>query len=349
MRTVICGLNSQYIHSSLAPWCLLSGVRAFADASVSAEVVEGTVNESPDAVFARILEKDPQVVSFSCYIWNIEAVLRLTARLKRVVPGLRVVLGGPEVSYRAGELLGAEPSVDFVLSGEGERPFAALLTALSCGLPLGDIEGLCYRDGDAVIVSEPYVTDELPPSPYCEEYFNTLNGRIAYLETSRGCPFSCAFCLSGRCGGVRYYPLERVHREIVLLANSGAKTVKFVDRTFNADRKRALSVIRFIRERYGTDIPPDVCFHFEVAGDLLDEDTLTQLSESPAGLFQMEIGIQSFHEPTLSAVSRKTNVERLVRNIHRLLACRTVHVHIDLIAGLPREDMDIFERGLFFV
>lgn len=344
MRAVICGLNSQYVHSTLAPWCLLAAVRAYAP-SVSAEVVEGTINESPDAVFTRIVEKAPQVVSFSCYIWNIEAVLRLTARLKRAVPGLVVVLGGPEVSYRAGNLLREEPSVDYVLSGEGERPFALLLTALDSSSSLTDISGLSYRDGDAIVEGEPYVTDELPPSPYCEEYFVTLNGRIAYLETSRGCPFSCAFCLSGRCGGVRYYPIERAKKEILLLANSGSKTVKFVDRTFNADRKRALSIIRFIREHYGVDIPRDVCFHFEIAGDLLDEDTLTVLSEAPAGLFQMEIGIQSFYEPTLAAISRKTDRERLICNIRRLLACNTVHVHIDLIAGLPKEDLSIFAES----
>ena len=344
MRAVICGLNSQYIHSTLAPWCLLAGVRAYAP-SAEVSVVEGTVNESPDAVFARIMEKTPQVVSFSCYIWNIETVLRLTARLKRAVPGLQVVLGGPEVSYRAGELLKTEPSVDYVLSGEGERPFAMLLTALNDESSLRDVPGLCYREGDTIVVSEPYVTNELPPSPYCAEYFGTLNGRIAYLETSRGCPFSCAFCLSGRCGGVRYFPLERAQQEIVLLANSGTKTVKFVDRTFNADRKRALAIIRFIREHYGTDIPRDVCFHFEVAGDLLDEETLTELSESPAGLFQLEIGIQSFHEPTLAAIARKTNIERLKRNVRRLLACQTVHIHIDLIAGLPQEDMATFAES----
>ncbi|MBQ7038097.1 MAG: DUF4080 domain-containing protein [Clostridia bacterium] len=344
MRAVICGINSQYIHSTLAPWCLLAGVRAYAP-SVTAEVVEGTINESPDAVFTRIMETAPQVVSFSCYIWNIEAVLRLTARLKRAVPGLYVVLGGPEVSYRAGALLREEPSVDYVLSGEGERPFAMLLESLHDGASLNEIPGLCYRDGDTIIEREPYVTSELPPSPYCSEYFDTLNGRIAYLETSRGCPFSCAFCLSGRCGGVRYYPLERAQNEILLLANSGAKTVKFVDRTFNADRKRALSIIRFIREHYGTDIPRDVCFHFEIAGDLLDEETLTVLSESPAGLFQMEIGIQSFHAPTLAAIARKTDIERLKRNVSRLLACQTVHVHIDLIAGLPQEDINTFTES----
>ncbi len=345
MHAVICGINSQYIHSSLAPWCLLAGVRAYADTAVTAEVIEGTVNESPDAVFTRIVEKAPQVVSFSCYIWNIETVHRLTIRLKQELPELVVVWGGPEVSYRAGNVLREQPAVDYVLSGEGERPFAQLLTALATGATVEGIDGLCYRRGDAIVESAPYVTDELPPSPYCAEYFDTLNGRIAYLEASRGCPFSCAFCLSGRCGGVRYYPLERTKQEILQLAASGTKTIKFVDRTFNADRRRAVEIIDFIRAHYGREIPEGVCFHFEIAGDLLDEEMLIFLAEAPAGLFQMEIGVQSFHAPTLEAICRRTDMNRLVTYVKRLLACNTVHTHIDLIAGLPKEDLAIFEQS----
>lgn len=345
MHAVICGINSQYIHSSLAPWCLLAGVHAYAAPSVTAEVVEGTINESPHALLSRIIKKAPRVVGFSCYIWNIEAVLRLTGQLKQALPEITVVLGGPEVSYRADDLLREQPLVDYVLSGEGERPFAMLLTALAGDLSLEGIPGLSYRNGETVVGSQPYVTDEVPPSPYCEEYFNALNGRIAYLETSRGCPFSCAFCLSGRCGGVRYYPFERAQKEILLLANSGSKTIKFVDRTFNADRKRALSIIQFICAHYDVDIPRDVCFHFEIAGDLLDEETLTVLSEAPAGLFQVEVGIQSFNQATLAAISRKTDMRVLMCNIRRLLACNTVHVHIDLIAGLPKEDINAFAES----
>lgn len=343
LHAVICALNSQYIHSSLAPWCLLSGVRAYADTEkVTATVVEGTVNESPEAVLSRLVTEHPQVVGFCCYIWNIQAVLSLCTHLKNALPDVLVVLGGPEVSYRAKAVLCENTAVDAVLSGEGERPFAELLTALCHNTPLAAVAGLSYRDGEDIVEGEPYLTTELPPSPYCEEYLRALSGRIAYLETSRGCPFSCAFCLSGRCGGVRYYPLERAYSDILLLANSGTKTVKFVDRTFNADRKRALAIIRFIRERHGLDIPADVCFHFEIAGDLLDEETLTELAESPAGLFQLEIGIQTFHEPTLAAISRKTDMPRLVKNIQRVLACGNVHVHIDLIAGLPEESLRVF-------
>ncbi len=194
-------------------------------------------------------------------------------------------------------------------------------------------------------IVEPYITEEIPPSPYVPEYFEALGGRIAYLETSRGCPFSCAFCLSGRCGGVRYYPMERAREEVLLLANSGTATVKFVDRTFNANRDRARGLMAFIVSEYGKRIPMGVCFHFEIAGDLLDEATLALFAEAPAGLFQVEIGLQSFHEETLAAVCRKTDTEKLTRAVRHLLSSNTVHVHVDLIAGLPQEDMATLLSG----
>lgn len=345
MQAVICCLNSKYIHSSLAPWCLLAGVRAYAEESVVASVVEGTINEPIENVVRRIVERQPQVVGFCCYIWNILSVAELTKQLRRQLPQTKIVWGGPEVSYCAKHVLQTYRDVDFVLSGEGEKPFALLLNVLEHQEECSKVPGLSYRVENEIIAGTPYVTEEIPPSPYLPEYFQTLGGRIAYLETSRGCPFSCAFCLSGRCGTVRYYPLERAEKEILLLANSGTKTVKLVDRTFNANRKRALHLLRFIVAHYGAEIPADVCFHFEIAGDLLDEETITVLSEAPTGLFQLEIGIQSFYEPTLAAICRKTDCEHLSQNIRKVLACDNVSVHIDLIAGLPHEDKKIFAES----
>ncbi|MBR2405715.1 MAG: DUF4080 domain-containing protein [Clostridia bacterium] len=330
----LVGIHSRYIHSALAPWCLLSGIRTYGS-GVEARVVEGTVNESDDALFTRLTAQAAEAVCFSCYIWNITTVLRLAERLKAAAPMVRIVLGGPEVSYRAAELLARYPFVDCVIAGEGERPLAAYLTACAAGESVVGLPGVCTREH----VAEPYVTNEIPPSPYVPEYFEALGGRMAYLETSRGCPFSCAFCLSGRCGTVRFYPEERAFAEILQLANSGTATVKFVDRTFNADKQRALRIWRFIVENYGTRIPKGVCFHFEIAGDLLDEEMLTVLCEAPAGLFQLEIGLQSFHAETLAAVCRRTDTARLTQNIRHLLACNTVAVHLDLIAGLPEEDL----------
>ena len=345
MKVVLVSLNSQYIHSSLAPWCLLSGIRAFADPTVQAQVVEGTVNEPTDAVIQRIVDQQPSAVGFCCYIWNITQVEQIAAQIKQRLPQCFVFFGGPEVSYRAGAVLAELPFADAVVGGEGERPVAYLLSSLADGRSVAGIDGVSYRNGETIVESAPFLTDEEPPSPYLPEYFEQLNGRIAYLETSRGCPFSCAFCLSGRCGGVRVYSMERVKRELLLLANSGTQTVKLVDRTFNADRARAREIFRFLMDGYGTDYPKTVCFHFEIGGDLLDEETLTLLSEAPRGLFQMEIGLQSFHEPTLAAVCRKTDTARLTDAIRKLVSGGNIHVHIDLIAGLPHEDLTTFIKG----
>lgn len=345
MNTVFCSLNSQYVHSSLAPWCLLAGVRRYGTQGVNATVVEGTVNEPIEQVVRRVLSHSPHAVGFCCYIWNIAQTRELARRIKAEIPDCFVFFGGPEVSYCTEQVLRENSAMDAVITGEGEYPTARLLDAVATGNALDHIPGVCYRDGERLILSQPYLTEEEPPSPYVPEYFKTLGGRMAYLETSRGCPFSCAFCLSGRCGGVRFYPMERVKRELLLLANSGTRTVKLVDRTFNANRQRAREIFRFLIDGYGKEFPTNVCFHFEIGGDLLDEDTFILLSEAPPGLFQMEIGLQSFHEPTLAAIHRKTDAAQLTENVRKLIAAGNVHTHIDLIAGLPKEDMPTFIRS----
>jgi len=189
------------------------------------------------------------------------------------------------------------------------------------------------------------VSAEEPPDPYGPEYFASLGGRIAYIETSRGCPYACAFCLSGAGAPVRWFSLERAKNDIVRLANSGTQTLKFVDRTFNADRARAREIFKFIAENYGKDIPGTVCCHFEIAGDLLDDETLALLAAVPKGAVQFEIGLQSFNAETLTAVCRKTDIGRLKKNIEALVALGNIHIHIDLIAGLPHEDMDTFAQS----
>lgn len=338
----LCALNAKYVHSSLAPWCLLAGVRAFAP-HIEAHVVEGTVNEAPETVLERIAGGAPDVVTFSCYLWNIRQTLALAQQLKRRLPKVCIVLGGPEVSYCAETVLSENPAVDFVLSGEGETSVPALLCCLAQEkAPSADkVSGLCTRE----YIAPPCVLSGEVPSPYTPEYFKALNGRIAYLETSRGCPFTCAFCLSGRCGTPRYFALEGVYQNILALANSGAQTVKLIDRTFNANPRHANAILRFLLSHYGKDIPAGVCFHFEIAGDILTEETMALLAQMPAGAVQLEIGMQSFCEKTLEAVRRKTNTEKLKANIRRLVAMGNMHIHIDLIAGLPYEDVPTFAKS----
>jgi radical SAM superfamily enzyme YgiQ (UPF0313 family) len=345
-RVVLLGLNSQYVHSSLAPWCLKAGLREYARAPFEARVVEGTVNEPMEAVAGRVIDAAPDILSISCYIWNIVYVQRLLPLLRAALPGCVFVLGGPEVSFCAAEVLARVPEADYVLCGEGEFPFARLVDALS-GIGLAEaVPGLCFRIPGGLELHAPFQHPEMQPSPYDEEYLRGLDGRIAYLETSRGCPYACAFCLSGRDEDrLRRAPIERAFEEILLLANSGSRTIKLVDRTFNADRRRALKILRFIAGEYGGRIPRGVSFHFEVAGDLLDGPALELVAGAPAGLFQFEIGLQSMDERALRLARRKTDMAHLTRQVSRLIACGRAHVHLDLIAGLPGEGLAEFARG----
>jgi len=346
MKAVIAAVNSQYVHSALAPWCLVAGVKKYCRQPVETAVLEGTVNEQPERLIERIAEQRPSLVGFSCYIWNIKYIRAILPQVRLLTDAV-IVLGGPEAGCNARRLLEEEKDVDFILSGEGELPFAMLADAVAQGAAPGDdIPGLCRRtESGEIIVSPPHCPADEPPSPYSEKYFAQLSGRMAYLETGRGCPYHCAFCLSSVSGKWRNYDLDRAKRELLMLAKSGTQTVKLVDRTFNADRARARELFRFIGDSYGGEIPEGVCFHFELAGDLLDDETLTVLENMPAGAVQVEIGIQSFNPDTLAAVDRVTNVERVCAAVRRLIAGGRVHTHIDLIAGLPGEDMQSFRKS----
>ncbi len=345
MQVVICSLNSQYIHSSLAPWCLRAGVVQYGDPALQVSVIEGTVNQDTAHVAAQIIAAKPAFVGFCCYIWNITRVRELVVLVKQALPQVKIALGGPEVGYCAETVLQENPCVDFVLTGEGERSFAQLCnTVLRLQPPM--VAGVTYRQGSQTIsLPQEPLTEELL-TPYCEEYFEALQGRITYLETSRGCPYACAYCLSARCGKLKFIPIERAKRELLLLANSGTKTVKLVDRTFNANGIRAKELWRFIIENYGTAIPYGVCFHFEIAGDLLDEESINIIRSAPVGSMQFEVGIQSFYEPTLEYIHRKTDLNKLTHMVGQLLEQGNVHVHIDLIAGLPLEDYPTFQNSV---
>ena len=339
MKALICAINSKYIHSSLAVWYLASGVECFAP-NASAEVLEATINEDVEKIYQRILSKKFDIIGFSTYIWNLELVLKLSKRLKEE-RNVQILLGGPEVSYNSIEILKEHAFVDYVICGEGERTFAKLCN----GEPLASINNLTYRE-NSNIIANPFAFEKCdPPSPYTEKYFEALNGRIAYLETSRGCPFRCGFCLSGRCESVRFFDVENAKENIIKLANSGAKTIKFIDRTFNADKKRAIEIFKFIIDNYGKKVPPCVCFHFEIEGELLDDETIKVLEKAPVGLFQFEIGIQSFNQMTLKSINRKCNLDNLCEKIRNVIKLGNIHIHTDLIIGLPYEDIDSFENS----
>ncbi len=306
--------------------------------------MESTINADLERFFEEIAEKKPQAVCFSCYIWNITKTLWLCEKIKNEL-GCFVIIGGPEVEFRAAEVLDDFSFVDFVLAGEGEFNLPKLLDALTQGGDLAAVDGLTFREGKCVKSSPTRVYTEDPPSPYCEEFFDNLGGRICYIESSRGCPYRCAFCLSGRLAPMRFFDIERTKNDILRLANSGSQTIKFVDRTFNANAKRCDEILLFIKENYGSKIPLGVCFHFEIAGDILKEETLDILSKMPRGAVQLEIGMQSFNEQTLLAIHRKTDTKRLIKNIQKLISFKNMHIHIDLIAGLTGEDFLSFKNS----
>ncbi len=342
MKVVISCLNSKYVHESLSPWCLLAGVREFSKKTYKTSVIESTINGDTEAFADRIINEKPDVVAFSCYIWNIIKTLEICSILKEKYD-CKIILGGPEVAYRPVDILKKYDCVDYVLSGEGEWTFPDFFDNMSGDL--SEVSGLSFRkDGEIISVPEKEYT-ATPPSPYGEEFFNNLGGRISYIESSRGCPYRCAFCLSGRCSPLRYFDIERVKKDIIRLSRSGTQTVKFVDRTFNANAERANEILLFIKENYCGEIPCNVCFHFEIAGDILRDSTLEILSSMPRAAVQLEIGMQSFNEETLKLINRKTNTEKLVENIRKLISFNNMHIHIDLIAGLTGENLESFRNG----
>ena len=343
MNLLLIAVNSKYIHSSLSIWYLSASLKSHCTDAIKSEVLECTINQPIEPILHAICEKKPDAIAFSCYIWNITFMKELIRRIAQALPKTSMILGGPEVSYRPEQVLADNPDVDYIITGEGEVPFPALINYLQSGENTRNIPGLCFRDNGTAVCNSPGEPMREPPAPYTAKYFDSLTGRIAYLETSRGCPYFCAFCLSGLNGcRVRFFDMERAKNELLLLANSGTQTIKLVDRTFNCNPGRAYELFDFIIRNSGNSIPAGICFHFEVSADLFDDKTLDLLAKAPPGLIQMEAGLQSFNAETLSAISRKTDLNKLEATLRRILQNQNIHLHIDLIAGLPYENLDSF-------
>lgn len=346
MKTVIVALNSKYIHSSLAPWYLKA---ACGEGCGEVRVHEGTINENLEQILSSIYLEKADVVAFSCYIWNISHVMKLAESLKRLVPGIVIVLGGPEVSYDVQDFMEENSFIDHIISGEGERPFRQLLEQLKTGEDdLDGINGLAYRKAGRIYFNNTGKESETLDgiiSPYSEEMLSAIKGRIAYFEASRGCPFSCSYCISSISSSVRRFSTERVEEDLEKLVKSGVRQIKFVDRTFNCNKTMAKEILSSIIIRYRSS---GVNFHFEAAADLFDDEMLNLLSEAPAGLIQLEMGIQTANETALKEINRKTDLDKLSSNIIRLMNMRNMNIHLDLIAGLPFEDIHSFRKSFNF-
>jgi len=348
MKLLLATLHAKYVHASLA----LPSLAACCGEIPGVEPVirEYTVNERTDAILPRLVAEAPDVAAFSCYIWNVEATLRLVADLKLILPGLFVILGGPEVTFGSSELLSEATQVDCIVRGEGEATFRELVQLLAecsgSAIPdelLETICGITFRSDDEIVTTpeRPPVADlNILPSPFAAGLVDTAKPLI-YLETSRGCPFSCAFCISSVEQGVRSFSPERIERDLAILMDGGVQTIKLVDRTFNYDPMRADRIWKFILERNRTSR-----FHFEIAADLLTDDNIRLLATVPPGVFRFEIGVQSAHGATLESVGRRSDLERLFANVARLKRETGVTLHLDLVAGLPGEDFAGFAASL---
>ena len=348
---VLCGLNARYVHSNLALRSLIAYVRTtWHDAPLV--LVEGSINDQPLALLQKLYSHKASVYAFSCYIWNISLVRSLCRDLKKLLPASRIVWGGPEAGHDAKRWLMDEPAVDYIVRGEGEKSFADLLRVLQNEADdLSQVPGLSWRHFQNGLVQENPTGLLLPgsdwPFPYTMQDLAGLTGRILYYETSRGCPFSCSYCLSSLDRQVRFRPLDQTLAEIDRLLAANLMQVKLVDRTFNCDPDRAYAIWQHIIDRAGPQTRTN--FHFEVAGDLLDDRTIDLLNLAPSGLIQLEIGVQTIHPDVLAAIGRKTNLDRLARQVGRLLQGGRVHLHLDLIAGLPGESLLRFGESLDYV
>ncbi|MGI6189490.1 MAG: B12-binding domain-containing radical SAM protein [Clostridiales bacterium] len=338
MKTLLVALNSKFIHSNLA----LRYIKAYCDGYHDMELMEFSINDRIERIVGQIFLAEPDLVAFSCYIWNIKEVLMAADTIKRVLKHCKVVLGGPEVSFDAAEIIEDNPGIDFIVMGEGERTFAHLLDTLQKGGDLSRVKGLAYRQGNETIVNppQPLISDlDSIPFPY-QDGFSDLENKIVYYETSRGCPFNCQYCLSSTFSGVRFFPLDRVKRELEIFVKAGIPQVKLVDRTFNCNPERAKDIFKTILELGGK-----TNFHFEMAGNLIDQEMIDILKQAPPGLFQFEIGVQSTNPDTLDAIRRKTDFDALAGAVARIRDGENIHVHLDLIAGLPNEDYRSFRRS----
>ena len=330
-------INAKYSHTSLA-------VRYLREAVPGSRILELTINDYLLPTLGAVYEMQPKVLGIACYIWNIERVKELLQLLPKALPDCTIICGGPEVSYETAAFMKSFPMVEYVVRGEGELAVQALCQRIVAGESGTGIPGVAWRDADGVHEGTAVVVPELftLPFPYQEAEIEDIRERILYYETSRGCPFSCAYCLSCATAGVRYLPLERVVRELAFFVRHDVRQVKFVDRTFNAKKSHFLPILQYI---VGLPASCRTNFHFEVAIDYLDDEVLAVLARMPRGRVQLEIGIQSTNEATLAAVSRVNHWAQIANHIRTILGFHNMHLHVDLIIGLPGEGMASFHRS----
>lgn len=333
MKYLLVGINSKYSHTNLA----IRLLKAYCK-NDAVKISEYTINEPKQQVLSGIMRENADAVFFSCYIWNIEYIKELCSDLKKVTQA-KIIFGGPEVSFNARAVMEKCPFVDACITGEGEVTFSELV---SNNLDFKNTDGVVFKNAE-IIENKPreLICDITTiPFPYTQEEIKKLDGRLIYYETSRGCPFNCSYCMSSTVKGVRYRDINIVKDELKFFIDNGVKIVKLTDRTFNADSKRVLEILRFLIEVGGK-----TTFHFEIAAHILTDEIFDILKKAPEGLFQFEIGVQTTNPETISEINRKTDFEIIKKEVLRIKSLGTIHMHLDLIAGLPYEDFNTFKKS----
>ena len=353
MNILLTAINAKYIHSNLAVYSL----RAYAAGKCERYkeeigIAEYTINQPLDQILMDLYKRKPEVLCFSCYLWNIEYVEQLVAELGKIMPQTDIWLGGPEVSYHASHMLEQFPQVYGIMRGEGEETFLELaefyynnseksLEQCEKVQRLKEIVGITFRDGEEIIETADRSVMDLSKVPFVYEDLDVFKNKIIYYESSRGCPFSCSYCLSSIDKCLRFRDLELVKKELQFFIDHEIPQVTFVDRTFNCKHSHSMEIWSYIKEHD----KGKTNFHFEVAADLLNEEELNLISTMRPGLIQLEIGVQSTNEQTIKEIHRTMKFSQVTEVVNRVHAAKNIHQHLDLIAGLPFEDYNSFHKS----
>ena len=340
MKIVLTAINAKYIHSNLAVYSLRAYASPYKD---EIEIAEYTINQQLDDILIDLYKKKPDILCFSCYIWNLTYVEELIREVKKIFPNLPIWVGGPEVSYDAKDVLARLPEVTGVMCGEGEETFLELLHFYYTKEgDLSQIAGIAYRDAEGNIHQNEWrKTIDLSTVPFVYQDMADFKNKIIYYESSRGCPFSCSYCLSSVDKCLRFRDLELVKKELQFFIDEEVPQVKFVDRTFNCKHDHAMEIWKYLME-HDKGITN---FHFEVAADLLNEEEIQLIEKMRPGLIQLEIGVQSTREETIREIRRTMKFSEVARIVKRIQKRGNVHQHLDLIAGLPYEDLKSFQKS----
>ena len=348
MRYLLAAINAKYIHSNLGIYSLrryaMERLGLVAESEIQIDLGEYTINHQMDQILQDIYRRKPNVVGFSCYIWNIVYVKELIHDLKKVLPQVRIWLGGPEASYDAVHLMDELPEVELIMQGEGEETFTRLVEACKSGTEVcfSEIPGIVLRRSDGTVeVHRPAPLMNLDDIPFSYGDLSGLEHRIIYYESSRGCPFSCSYCLSSIDKKVRFRSLSLVTEELQFFLDRKVPQVKFVDRTFNCKKSHSMAIWQYLLD-HDNGITN---FHFEISSDLLDDDELALMKQMRPGLIQLEIGVQTTNPVVVKEIRRTMDLDKVARRVAQVNAFGNIHQHLDLIAGLPYENIESFHRS----